>query len=655
MAKGGGLGVTESCLESGITCALCLDIYKDPKILPCGHIYCKTPCLTELARQTNNISVTCPECRTISEVPHSDVTEFATVYKILNLVDSYQEKKEQCCSAPATCEAHYEELTVFCETCSQMLCTDCIIDTKTHQDHAYGYIKKYRKKFHQILETSRQLITTRMSVLLSKVEHCQLSVSCQYEELSKKIDEEIDKKAEEKKVSVRSSLDLIASKKHQMLKIQHEKLSELNSNSCNILWATENVLQNVPDSEFSRTVRVVRSLEDHVNNIAENPNLIGDLDNAISLHICPNPHTPNQLYVVGGTKADPSECKWSSRGNIQEVQIDEVVTISIDSFGTACLHEQTVTAELHRLCDLTFVQLPIHYSELRHCSVEFTPTHRGRHMLAIKVNGSHIMGSPTSMFVHMPPQRLDAPVATITSLKRPGGMLSWNGRILACEHEKNRLVEVDRKYETVSEVAIVDGGPAGLTADSTGALYVTTFLDHRLRKLSKDGTFLKGTGSYGSGDRHFNMANGVKVFNNKVYVCDSKNHRIKVYDLELNLLEIFGKKGSGLGQFRKPIDLVFDEGGAMYVTDQQNERIQVFSSSREPIREFLLSDPVTIHILNSYLFVTQYTNNCVSVITTQGEKVATFGERYLHHPEELRTDQDGFVYVTSHENQILVF
>ncbi len=459
---------------------------------------------------------------------------------------------------------------------------------------------------------------------------------------------------QERKESIHSSLDLITSRKRQVLQQQQDIVSSLNSYSNKILWATENALQNVPDSKFVATVRAVKTLEDHANNI-ENPNLVKDLNTTISLHVCKDSHAPNQLHIVNGEKADPSKCKWSSKNNIQNVQIDEEVTVSIDSFGMTCLQDQTVTAELHRICDLTFIQLPVQNSEPHHCLVQFTPTHRGRHMLAIKVNGSHIVGSPTPLFVHIPPQQLNTPVATITDLKRPGGMFSWNGRILACEHERNRLVEIDRKHETVSEVATVGDGPTGLTADSTGSLYVTTCLDNRLHKLSKEGKPLKVTGSHGNGDQHFNMANGVKIFNDKVYVCDSKNHRIKVYDLELNLLEIFGKKGPSLGQFKKPIDLVFDEGGAMYVTDHDNERIQVFSSSKKPICQYLISDPVTIHIVNKYLFVTQFTKNCISVITTKGEKVATFGEQYLHHPEELRTDEDGFVYVTSHKNKIIIF
>ena len=30
-----------SCLPAEYSCAICLDFYKDPRYLPCGHTYCK--------------------------------------------------------------------------------------------------------------------------------------------------------------------------------------------------------------------------------------------------------------------------------------------------------------------------------------------------------------------------------------------------------------------------------------------------------------------------------------------------------------------------------------------------------------------------------------------------------------------------------------
>ena len=53
-------------LEKEIICPLCLDIYKEPKKLPCDHVYCKD-CLKSLAEVTANATISCPECRSITQ------------------------------------------------------------------------------------------------------------------------------------------------------------------------------------------------------------------------------------------------------------------------------------------------------------------------------------------------------------------------------------------------------------------------------------------------------------------------------------------------------------------------------------------------------------------------------------------------------------
>ena len=45
----------------------------------------------------------------------------------------------------------------------------------------------------------------------------------------------------------------------------------------------------------------------------------------------------------------------------------------------------------------------------------------------------------------------------------------------------------------------------------------------------------------------------------------------------------------------------------------------------------------------------------MSVITTSGELVAQVGEGYLQTPEGIAIDEDGYVYVTSHQTKILIF
>jgi tripartite motif-containing protein 71 len=62
-----------------------------------------------------------------------------------------------------------------------------------------------------------------------------------------------------------------------------------------------------------------------------------------------------------------------------------------------------------------------------------------------------------------------------------------------------------------------------------------------------------------------------------VYVADSNNHRIQVFDAAGNFLRKFGSPGTGDGQLLIPFGVATDAAGrVVYVTDSFNHRIQKF-------------------------------------------------------------------------------
>ena len=58
--------MNESSVQSDIlkrlTCPVCLDRYKAPKLLPCQHTFCKK-CLIDLKNNENSNQISCPMCR----------------------------------------------------------------------------------------------------------------------------------------------------------------------------------------------------------------------------------------------------------------------------------------------------------------------------------------------------------------------------------------------------------------------------------------------------------------------------------------------------------------------------------------------------------------------------------------------------------------
>ncbi len=92
--------------------------------------------------------------------------------------------------------------------------------------------------------------------------------------------------------------------------------------------------------------------------------------------------------------------------------------------------------------------------------------------------------------------------------------------------------------------------------------------------------FLKQIGATGLPNGDFNIPFAVAVDSNQnLYVVDTGNQRIQVFDATGNFKFTFGRSGSGNGQFSSPRGIAVDSSQNIYVTDTLNNRIQVFDSA----------------------------------------------------------------------------
>ena len=74
--------------------------------------------------------------------------------------------------------------------------------------------------------------------------------------------------------------------------------------------------------------------------------------------------------------------------------------------------------------------------------------------------------------------------------------------------------------------------------------------------------------------------------NNKVYVLDGVNNRVKVFDQQGRDLFSFGGAGTGKGRFNFPLGIGIDSSDRIYVADSGNHRVQVFTPGGKYLSQF---------------------------------------------------------------------
>jgi DNA-binding beta-propeller fold protein YncE len=91
--------------------------------------------------------------------------------------------------------------------------------------------------------------------------------------------------------------------------------------------------------------------------------------------------------------------------------------------------------------------------------------------------------------------------------------------------------------------------PTDVGWDSKGNIYVTDgYGNSRIVKIAPGGHWLKTVGTWGTGDNQFNIVHSIAIDkNDNIYAADRNNHRIQVYDTELNFKRSITGEGAPWG------------------------------------------------------------------------------------------------------------
>jgi len=119
--------------------------------------------------------------------------------------------------------------------------------------------------------------------------------------------------------------------------------------------------------------------------------------------------------------------------------------------------------------------------------------------------------------------------------------------------------------------------PEGVAVDNECNLYVTDTFNDRVEIFDADGNFISAFGKNGDGPADFERPKGIAVDRDgHIWVVDAAQNRVKVFNQQGRLLIYFGGQGYYPGQFMGPWGIAIDRTNRVIVSETFPGRVQVF-------------------------------------------------------------------------------
>lgn len=220
---------------------------------------------------------------------------------------------------------------------------------------------------------------------------------------------------------------------------------------------------------------------------------------------------------------------------------------------------------------------------------------------------------------------LDAAEPDKLDLQRPlAGVIDSHNRIYVTDAGRQAVFVFDQDKGTLTVWDHASANtrfqsPVGIALGKDNELLVTDSVLGEVIRLAYDGAPI---GSFGRNILKRPTGLARDPHGGLIYVSDSADHDVKVFNDAGALVQVIGYRGTRLGEFNSPTYLAFNN-NRLYVSDTLNARIQV--------------------------------------LTTMGDAVQEFGQRGLYvgnltRPKGIAVDSSGNVYVVeSYYDHLLVF
>jgi len=268
-----------------------------------------------------------------------------------------------------------------------------------------------------------------------------------------------------------------------------------------------------------------------------------------------------------------------------------------------------------------------------------------------------------------------SPLRAEVTFREPFGIaVKADGSFYVAEIKGKRIAQFDADGIYVGSIEHVNGygklkGPFDVALAHSGNLYIADTLGHSVLGLDSDGNlFLKlGTGKPTTEVGGFNEPHSVAVNENlhRIYVSDTHNNRIQVFDMQGHVLAVMGqadRKGPGTYWFASGLDS--DEKGNIYAMSLYGGFINIYDPAGKLSGtigkagygegEFNAAYGLAFH--KNTIWVADTRNSRLQHLSLQGDVLYVLGQvegnepNQFNNPSDLGFDAQDNTYVTDWKN-----
>ena len=166
--------------------------------------------------------------------------------------------------------------------------------------------------------------------------------------------------------------------------------------------------------------------------------------------------------------------------------------------------------------------------------------------------------------------------------KMPVGIAQTkNGDILVADSALKRIIRLDVNGKPRGSFGAEDlERPTGLAVDpATGRIFVTDTVENNIKVYDENEKLIQIIGQLGKKGGEFNAHTHIAYKNNHLYVTDTFNARIQMFDSKGKFVRSIGNRGQYIGNLVRPKGVTADSEGNVYIIESFNDYLLIYDKN----------------------------------------------------------------------------